>query len=303
VLIPWEFWQQCKHPDDGSAEYQKGFIVLLEPSWYFNATDADEVLAPEGVILGKNALLDFRRRSDWEEFKPGSSLPNGMPFQPATSRTEPLEGVYIARIHATTSEDGEVIRHGFNTSGARGAGIRVYEYASTVINRQAKLQLEALFWMCHDAHQSMIDAGISAADVETRQEAIHGQSSAAGLLDFGRLRSLRVLNAQDQLTCPLCLKPISGKDFLKRLEQAEGRAVYDVTITEVTLFHIQELSVGKLQHKPYNLGWGHQFCNLVVRDCGIVPTLAWMLSVLNNQSQASTSLGESLDSVEEAVDR
>lgn len=303
VLIPWESWDQCKQPDDGTDLYENGFIVLVEPSWYFSTITADDDLGNEGIALGKNALLLFRKRSDWNQHKPANVLPNGRVFVEAASRTDPLGGVYMARIHATVSETGAEISRGFNTSRLRGAGIRVYEYASTITIKQARIQLEALFWMCHDWRPAMIGAGMSSTSAEIRRNAILEQAAAADLLDFERLRTLRIINDEHELICPLCLQRISALEFLKRSEQAEGRETYDLTTTEVSLFHIQELRVGKFQHKPYNLGWGHHFCNIVVRDKGIVPTLGWMRGVLDNQQRTAVSRGESLDSVEEAVDR
>jgi hypothetical protein len=304
VLIKWESWDQCKRPDDGTDSYENGFIVLVDPSWYFETPGADQQLSDEGIVLGKNALLLFSKRSDWNQYRPTADvLPNGIAFVEASSRTDPLGGVYLARVHATVSESGAEIFQGFNTRSLRGAGIRVYEYASATTIKQARLQLEALFWMCHDSQPSMIGAGMSEVVVETRRTAILDRATAAGLLDLERLLSLRILNDRHELTCPLCLRRMSAKDFLRRFEQAEGRETYDLTTTEVSLFHIQELRMGKFQHKPYNLGWGHHFCNVVVRDKGIVPTLAWMQEVLDNQVRTAASLGQSLDSVEEAVDR
>ena len=46
------------------------------------------------------------------------------------------------------------------------------------------------------------------------------------------------------------------------------------------MFHIQELRTGEFNHRPYNLGWGHHHCNVVVKDAGIQPTLDWMREVL-----------------------
>ncbi len=159
-----------------------------------------------------------------------------------------------------------------------------------------------MFWACHDVDSAMINAGMSEFDIEIRRTLILEQAQAAGLLDQHRLQTLRILNEQNELVCPLCLNLISALDFLKRAEQAEGRETYDLTTTEISLFHIQELRVGKLQHKPYNLGWGHGFCNTVAADRGILQTLDWMQGVLENQKRTTDSLGESLDSVEEAVD-
>lgn len=50
--------------------------------------------------------------------------------------------------------------------------------------------------------------------------------------------------------------------------------------TLVSLFHVKELRMGVFNHQPYNLGWGHHHCNVVVKDSGIFETLGWMKQVL-----------------------
>jgi hypothetical protein len=65
------------------------------------------------------------------------------------------------------------------------------------------------------------------------------------------------------------------------MAQAEGREVPDLTVTEINIFHINELRYGVYNHKPYNLGWGHHHCNVVTRDVGISKTLEWMQQVLD----------------------
>src|SRR5699024_10862453 len=94
------------------------------------------------------------------------------------------------------------------------------------------------------------------------------------------LQDHRIVDAESRLICPLCLELISGDSFFDRVSQAQGRETWDLTNTEVSLFHINELRVGTLQHRPYNLGWGHHFCNVVAKDAGIDPTLDWMHEVL-----------------------
>ena len=64
------------------------------------------------------------------------------------------------------------------------------------------------------------------------------------------------------------------------MQQAEGRDVPDLTVTELSLFDIRELRTGEFNHRPYNLGWGHHHCNVVVKDSGIFETLQWMREVL-----------------------
>ena len=44
--------------------------------------------------------------------------------------------------------------------------------------------------------------------------------------------------------------------FAGKIQQAEGRVVPDLTVTEVSLFHIRELRTGEFNHRPCNLGWG-----------------------------------------------
>jgi hypothetical protein len=303
VLIQWRSWTTCKTPDDGSGQYEKGSIVLLEPSWYMQSKSADDELAAEGLEVGANALLLFLRRSDWVAYRPRSGkLPNGKPFAVATSRETPLGGVYFARVHATVADDGLEVVQGYDNTRLRGAGIRVYEYASTTTIMRARCQLEALIWLCEDAETAMRDAGMDRADVRARRDLALSIAETSGLLDLNRLRTIRALNGDDRTVCPLCLEPVSVADIMSRSMQAEGREVYDLTTTEVGLFHIDELRVGRLQHKPYNLGWGHHYCNVVAKDAGIMPTLEWMQRVLVNQGYQNDPSAERA-AVENAVGR
>ena len=188
VLIDWAFWEKCKKPDDGTTTYQKGFIVLIEPSWYFETAGADQHMKDEGLELGVNALLLFRKRGDWTRYAPaGGVLPNGKPFAVATSREAPLGGTYFARVHATvSSSDGGHVVEGFNTTALRGAGIRVYEYASSTTIAAARLQLESLIWLCHDADEAMHTAGMTEVDVASRKAHQLKAADAQGLLDYDR---------------------------------------------------------------------------------------------------------------------
>lgn len=86
--------------------------------------------------------------------------------------------------------------------------------------------------------------------------------------------------------CPFCLSPISGHSFMTKISQMEGREVQDLTVTEISLFHIEELRPGLFNHRPYNLGWGHHHCNVIVKDSGILPTLAWLREVIQRNIDA-----------------
>ena len=107
-----------------------------------------------------------------------------------------------------------------------------------------------------------------------------------------KLVEMRILNANHETICPLCLEVLSGRGFMSRLVQAEGRAVPDLTVTEISLFHIEELRAGKFNHRPYNLGWGHHYCNVVAKDSGIEGTLCWLQQIIKRNRDAGFVIPE-----------
>lgn len=302
VLIPQSQYEDCAKPDDRSSGYENGFIVLLDPDWYFSEPAADQQLSDEGLVIGENALLYFQRQAQWESHGDRKRLHTGKAFAPASSRLAPLGGTYVARVHATTAYGEGSINRGYAETSMRGAGIRVYEYASSRTIAATKLQLEALVWLCWDVLPVVLTAGMSAEGAQRRRDAKLAEAEEKELLDFERLRHLRVINDDGRTICPLCLELVPAAGFMKRGEQAEGRETWDITITEINLFHIKELRYGELLHRPYNLGWGHHFCNVVVRDVGITPTLDWMKHVIENNG-GTDAIAHEQELIEEAVER
>lgn len=276
VLIPYACWALCRNPPQGEAAYQNGYIVLLSPNDYFSRPERAAELAAQGLILGTNAVVFYETRAQWLAHNP-----DALHWTPATSRLNPLGGQYVARISANTADGGEKINHAFTTTQNKGAGIRVYEYANSATIDQTKLQLESLVWSCTDADAVMVAHGMTAANATLRKNTILANAGEQGLLDMARLLEARIVNRHNITTCPLCLEEISAEGFFSKMEQAQGRAVLDLTVTQLNLFHIQELRVGAFGHRPYNLGWGHHHCNVVVKDSGIQKTLEWMETVLN----------------------
>ena len=277
VLIPYACWKLCAKPQDGEDKYENGFIVLLSPGEYFGNPDIVAELAAKGLALGKNAIVFYETREDWD-----ANNPESLRWKPAKRRINPLGGRYVARIPATTAtENGDRIVRGFHETSKKGAGIRVYEYASIATTANCRLQLEALFWLCSDSGEVAIANKMTSEDVATRKSSVLRQCKESGLLDLARLTKARILNARGKTICPLCLEELSGQGFFNRMEQAEGRVVPDLTITQLNLFHIAELRFGVLNHRPYNVGWGHHHCNVVVKDSGILKTLEWMRDVVN----------------------
>lgn len=282
VLIPYPFYDQAIASLPAGEQFESGFIVLISPTQYFGNAHIESELARKGLKLGKNLLVLYETRSQWN-----SHAVNNIGWSSAKSRTEPLKGQYVARVPATTaSAEGKKIVRGFDSTTNKGAGIRVYEYASALTIKKCRIQLEALFWLCRDSVAVSVSNGMSKDDSESRRSAILSFANEEGLLEKNKLHNSRIINDKDCTVCPLCLEELSGDGFFSKMEQAEGREIPDLTVTQINLFHVEELRIGLLNHRPYNVGWGHHHCNVVVKDSGIKKALTWMSSVLERNYKA-----------------
>ena len=277
VLIPYKDYTLCKKAPSNLGKYENGFIVLIKPEEYFDK-NTKFALEKEKLVLGKNLLVFYETRAQWKDY------PILKGWKPASSRQNPLRGQYVARIPATTSEGESKIIEGFTTSQRKGAGIRVYEYADDATIKACKIQLEYLFWSCKDIDILIKQKGLDREQVNKRISFIKAEAKKLKLDEHEKLVRARIVDKGGYTICPLCLKHISAIGFCDRIQQAEGREVPDLTVTEVSLFHIQELRTGEYNHRPYNLGWGHHHCNVVVKDAGIQPTLDWMKEVLKRNN-------------------
>lgn len=276
VLIPYDYFDFCNQAPDNNGVFENGYIVLVKPEQYFDNPEVKEYMKAKNLTLGVNSLLFYETRNQWNKYNPenlGLKIP--------TSRTNPLGGEYVARVPSTTSEYDEKVTKGYNTSELKGAGIRVYEYASTEIIKECRLQLEYLYWNCIDSTEVSIKAGMTIEEINKRKKANKEICEVNELSIRKKLFKRRMIDSDNNTICPLCLEKLSSAGFLNRLEQAEGRDVPDLTVTQISLFHIKELRTGEYNHRPYNLGWGHHHCNVVCKDSGIENTLQWMQSVLD----------------------
>lgn len=136
VLIPFSVWKKVVvFPTEG--KFESGYIVLISPEEYFQHDDIAGELAKYSLKLGDNALIYYQKRDDWVRYNPE---PNG--HLVAQKRIAPLGGHYVARIPATTAiENGGKIIEGFFNTKNKGAGIRIFEYASIKTISSSKLQL------------------------------------------------------------------------------------------------------------------------------------------------------------------
>jgi len=276
VLIPYSVWEQAHMPPNGDKTFENGFIVLISPEVYFGTKYIDIALKARGLKLGSNTLIFYETREQWEKYNPRK-----MGYVPAKNRVRPLGGEYVARIPATTAlkKSGKIVE-GYHTTSNKGAGIRVYEYASSDTIKKSCVQLEVLFWFCIDSKQVVISNGMTDENAEMRKREIIKIANELGLIKTSELKSMRMIDKNSNTICPLCLEQLSANGFFNKMLQAEGREVPDLTVTQVNLFHINELRIGLYNHRPYNLCWGHHHCNVVVKDAGINNTLSWLKSII-----------------------
>lgn len=167
VLIPYDFYEQAKTAPDNNGIFENGFIVIINPIEYFENPKSDQQLQLKGLKIGENAILFYETRQQWNSYNPLN-----LKLEPATSRQKPLGGKFVARVPSTTSSNDEKISIGFNTSGQKGAGIRVYEYASKEVIKDCQTQLEYLFWNCIDANEVALSTGMTEEQIETRKSHI-----------------------------------------------------------------------------------------------------------------------------------
>lgn len=283
VLIPFNVLSKSRDLIATPGIYENGYIVLISPRELFEDSVSLELTKQLGLKLGVNMLVFFEKRSEWVKYEKERQK-----LRPAENRTSPLGGEFVARIAGTTAaEDGKPINIGFSGD-KKGAGIRLYEYAQKSTVERCILQLESLYWLCEDSIEVARDEGMPEKEAFLRKNEVVEESKKQGLLDLDKLKKARAVSNSGQPVCPLCLEKLSSRGFVSRMKQAEGREVHDLTITQVNLFHINELRYGELNHRPYNLAWGHHHCNVVVKDSGINETLSWMKRVVSTNEQAGT---------------
>lgn len=180
-----------------------------------------------------------------------------------------------------------------------GIGNYDYDYANDDMIENVKLQMLYMILVCEDsnghAFRDYIKANINNI-LDNKHDTVafkrnivsdnydelfdeffqelKAECETKELLDFERLKRVNAWSiARNRPICPLCSKNIESKNFFEEILQAEGRRVQDNTQREIVLMHINALRSGKLNHRIYNLGWGHNFCNAIQGDKDIIETI------------------------------
>lgn len=267
AVIPYRFRDRL-HPEG----FENGHVVMVRPEEYFIEAGGVRDDFDQTVIIGTDAFVYYDNRRHFNQYPP---LPAWRP----RSRGGP--GEMVLRLPATTAVDQAAA-----VARVEGEpqGIRFFEYASTAELNATCIQLALLSWHTEGIDIHRTDGGIGVPEV-LLQEARRQQ-----LWDTRRLEALGVIE-DGRTICPLCRQRIRATELMTRVEQAEGREVFDLTITEVNLFHMIDLKPGWYNHHRYSLGWGHHHCNAVARDRGLGPTVAWMADVLRRNGYEVNDAG------------
>ncbi|KAF2329026.1 BstXI family restriction endonuclease [Flavobacterium daemonense] len=276
VLIPFDSIDLFDVSVLTSQKFESGFIVVISPEDYYSNPDVQIIMKTKKLKLGVNAILHYENRAQWNEFNPYKNK-----LSVAEKRTTPIDGHFVARI-LPTAKDEEKIILGFNTSSCKGAGIRVAEYASLHTIKSCHLQLEYLFWLCHDSKEVALNAGMTESEIENRMTAITASCNNQKLSNNDRLYKTRIIDNAKNTICPLCLKKLSAEAFLINFFESSEKSDSEKDISQINLFYINQLKTGEFNHSPYNLAWGHQNCNMICKETGVIETIKWMKEVVVN---------------------
>ena len=277
AVVPYRFRDTL--PPGG---FENGHVIMIRPDEYFEAPGKMKSDFDPKVVIGQCAFVYYDNRRAFVKFPPD-----------ATWRPKKRGGIgeVVYRMPATTAHDE---REAASRVDGDPQGIRFFEYASSDEIYKTRIQLALLAW-----HTEGIE---TAQTTNGPPKALLVESKRFGLWDTARLEKLGVL-LNNKAICPLCRKVIRADEMMSRVAQAEGREVFDLTITEVNLFHMEDLFPGKYNHRAYMLGWGHHHCNAVARDHGIAYTLNWMADVLRRNGydvQRTTAADQKLEDIHEA---
>ncbi|MEN2416250.1 BstXI family restriction endonuclease [Flavobacterium mesophilum] len=276
VLIPFESIQLFDISIFSSNRFESGFIVVISPEEYYSNPDTLVLMKARKLKLGVNAILHYETRAQWNEFNPYKNK-----LTVAEKRTSPIDGHFVARIPSTSKDEQKIIL-GFNTSNCKGAGIRVAEYASLLTIKSSHLQLEYLFWLCYNSKEIALGAGMTESEIENRIAAITTACNNQKLANNDRLYKTRIIDNAKNTICPLCLKKLSADAFLLNFFENSEKLDTSKEISPINLFYINQLKTGEFNHTPYNLAWGHQNCNMICKETGVIETIKWMKEVVVN---------------------
>lgn len=306
--------------DNFLSNFENGYVVLITPEEYFenNSKTKNPNLHP-CFILGETGFIYYSSKEEFEKYPPLDTWnevyelnTKGNKFNsPKTWVGEYVLNIknavppQISEICKTSNYHNEEKINKFfqehypdlaDYPAQTGLGNYDYDYASPETIQNVKYQMLYLalcakekdgssffkylknnmneFKNTNENYLNLVNGEFKNFEEKCRQK---------GLLDFEKLWEIGAWDRINNVPiCPLCGKPIEPHEFFEGVAQAEGREVSDNTQRAIVLMHIDALRPGKLNHRPYNLGWGHNFCNTIQGDKDISETIEELRKIIEN---------------------
>ena len=258
VIIPYE-----KFKNINPNIYKGGWVVRLFVNQAFNQNGKLNIIKNQFVnlVIGENCFVLYRSYEELSKFPPLSNWSTREHFSKDNkkSKTRTFDGYdkghYILRIPAlggstkvTKKKKYEGIAQGFFAP----------EYSTPEFEYLVRLQLVFLIFQSEN-------------NPYTKNQSLHIKKilKKYNYADIKRFKYYGAIDKNEKLACPLCLKKIKYNDLHRTADYTEnsqsGNAViqntYTTRSTQVNVFHMRPLVYGSIEHKPYQVFWGHHHCN------------------------------------------
>jgi hypothetical protein len=295
--------------------YEDGYVVMVKPNQYFNNNGEVQKSFHKSLKLGKNSFLYFESSNDWKKyekycknFKPVYELHTG------DGCKEPHDEQWIGEIakfipnaqppqyslictsgddKKRTPEEKEEHKNLQNKYGNKfgkipkqaGLGNLDIDYASREDLEKICYQLSLMIFKVSGMKEELIkrDQNLTISKINEVEKHVIDFCEKNNLYDIKKLSEIRAINKKGIPLCPLCLEELNAQSFFEKKKQDEGRETTHNTQAQIHLMHIEPLRPMKFNHRVYNLGWGHEFCNKIQGERSIKDTLDDLRRILKKQ--------------------
>ena len=320
VLIQYEMFKKLE--EDHLNKYERGYVVVLTPKEYFESKNTPKTDLDPRIELGKNAIVYYQLddedwnnlpiHKDWMQVVEKSSAKDDWTGHFAVNITNANETKKSFIVRKEEDKDHKsfswmnkkmkkVNRRVEKGLGGKGLGNYDFDYCDEDTLEKTLFQLAYYFWKMdgiddflndeYNAGKGFGSTGQKNKDNLTKTEfkdwlkkskkKVEEYVKKHNLNDEKKLEKSRIFR-DGKVVCPLCLQPMKAKDLTSVIEQDLGRSSAGQTITSIVLLHIDPLRPGKFNHRPFNLGWGHKWCNTIQENLQVDETLIQLAEILKS---------------------
>ena len=258
VIIPYE-----KFKNINPNIYKGGWVVRLFVNQAFDENKRLHVIKNKFVdlVIGKNCFVLYRSYEELSNFPPlrNWSIREHFSKDNKKSKTRTFDGYdkghYILR---TPAQGGSTKVTKLKRYEGIAQGFFAPEYSTSEFDYLVRLQLVYLI-MQSENNPYKPEHGLHIKKILKKYNC----------LDIEKFKYYSAIDSNKKLTCPLCLKKIKYEDLHRTAdysdnshsENAVTQNVYTTRSTQVNVFHMRPLVYGSVEHKPYQVFWGHHHCN------------------------------------------